>query len=413
MHEGAERNGLGIGVLARNAFGCAFFHGSDNANMQNSLPPKDGRQPAQSAAGGQRPDSPYQASRPGADAKYAVQGGQPPILNIGDKPTATERMPYAGPSTIPNVTNNLATPPFGDSKSEIKLPVSQENPVPDRPTSSSQGTGFLPEGPTTSTVPAAQNPGSRIAYNAPAAGAEPPAPEPHPTSPKEPPLIAFMRLYLEKRPGEAVAQLSPYDKTRQDLLLGLLSLATYLTEGDPSKIQPEQAAMILNKLASIAAPLRSKAPLMLSGACLCKTVKDFGQRELLPPDYIFPQGGHVEFYVEVQNFWNVPRSDGNYEVWLTSSADLCDSEGHVVPNTHIDYYKGGPEATQTSSPRRDYHRGYTMELPPSLPPGRYVIRLRVKDVPTERIATQTFALTIGRRAAGCDSGESSKRTPSP
>jgi hypothetical protein len=376
--------------------GCALFHGSDNANMQTSSAPKDGRQPAQFTTGGQRPDSPYQVSRPGTDAKSTVQGGQPPILNIADKPAAIDHSSYAGPSTVPTMTTNVAAPPFGESSSEIKLPVSQENPVPDRPSPSAQGAGNLSEGPVTNNGPSAQAPGPQIVYNAPATSAEPSAPEPHPTSAKEPPLVAFMRLYLEKRPAEAVAQLSAYDKTRQDLLLGLLSLATGLTEGDTNKIQPDQAVMILNKLASIAAPLRSHAPLMLSGACLCKTVKDFGQRELLPPDYIFPQGGHVEFYVEVQNFSIVyHRENGSYEVWLTSSADLCDSEGHVVPNTHIDYYKGGPEATQTSSPRRDYHRGYTFELPLSLPPGNYVIRLRVKDVLTERTAIHNFTLTVG------------------
>ncbi len=383
-----------LGMLS----GCALFHGSDNANMQTSLTPKDGRQLAQSTTGGQRPDSPYQVSRPGTDAISTVQGGQPPIFNIGDKPAAIDHSPYAGPSTVPSMTTELATPPFGNSNNEIKLPVSLENPVPDRPSPSAQGAGNVPEGPVTSTAPAAQTPGPHIAYNAPATSAEPSAPEPPATSPKEPPLLAFMRLYLEKRPAEAVAQLSTFDKTRQDLLLGLLSLATGLTEGETNKIQPEQAVMILNKLASIAAPLKSTAPLMLSGACLCNIVKDFGQRQALPADHVYPQGAHVEFYVEVQNFSNVRRRNGTYEVWevwLTSSADLCDSEGNLIPNTHIDYYKGGPEATQTSSPRRDYHRGYTLELPPSLPPGRYMIRLRVKDVPTERIATQTFTLTIG------------------
>jgi len=38
-------------------------------------------------------------------------------------------------------------------------------------------------------------------------------------------------------------------------------MATYLTEGDPSKLEPKQVAIILTQLRGIAAPLLSKAPL--------------------------------------------------------------------------------------------------------------------------------------------------------
>jgi hypothetical protein len=207
-------------------------------------------------------------------------------------------------------------------------------------------------------------------------------------------LLAFVRLYLDKRPDEAIAQLSGFDKTRQDLLLGLLSLATGLTEGDPTKINDQQVGLILNQLSSIAAPLRQKAPLVLSSGTLCKSVREFGVYEPLPPDFEFLHAGFFQIYVEVQNFSSV-HHEGNYEIWLLSSADFFDAEGRPVPNTHIDFNVADTAHTTTLTPRREYNRVYSANLPEALGPGRYTLRLQVKDVPTQRTAVKTFNLTVG------------------
>src|SRR5205807_2620336 len=64
----------------------------------------------------------------------------------------------------------------------------------------------------------------------------------------DPPLVAALRCYLDRRPGDAIKWLERYERPNQDLLVGLLPLAARLTEGNLEKATPEEAAAMLATL---------------------------------------------------------------------------------------------------------------------------------------------------------------------
>jgi hypothetical protein len=427
-----RRSGIALTGLAcwlGMAPACAWLHGGDSANPQVTPPPSEIRSTAQATPDHQKNGSPYQVSPPGTDGKSTALDGQRPTFNIDDKPRAVDKSPIsndAASSTYPGMMNIAAAPlpsgPRAENRGEPRLPIDIENRVlqPERPAPVSPDSqsgpgprvdppaqperpapvqasppikGYPPAASSTATATTAKPSGPQIVQITPKPARDPSTQESQSNYPKESPLLAFMRLYLNNHPAEAIAQLGAYDKTRQDLLLGLLSLAAGLTEGDPSKIDSQQVGVILNSLRGIAAPLLPKAPFTLNSACFCDVIRDYGQYDKLSPDRPFLPGGHMEIYVEILNFSTLHRN-GHYEIWLSPSADLYNAADQLVPNAHVEFHRGEPEITQTWTPLRDFHRRYTLNLPESLPPGKYTLRLQVIDVHTKRTAVQNLAFTV-------------------
>jgi hypothetical protein len=383
---------------------CALFHRSDSASTQVNPPRPDTQSTAQSTPDRPKSDSPYQTIRPGTDTKIASQDGQRPIFGIADKPKVFEKdpLPYNPSTTLPGSTNVAVTPIRSTVRPENKpdslLPAAQENRVVPRdlqlpPLPAQLNKSGSPDVSATVPVPAVKQSDSQVVVITPQPARDATTHEAH-SAPSESPLLAFMRLYLEKRPAEAIAQLNAYDKTRQDLLLGLLSLAASVTEGDPTKIEPQQIGVILNQLKGIASPLIPKAPFTLTWACPCVVVREFGDYDKLPPDYAFKPGAHMEIYVEMQNFSTV-RRNGGFEVWPSGQADIYDDANRLVPNFHVAFDRPEqPDVIPTWTPLRDAHRRYTLTLPKDLPPGKYTLRLQVEDRPSHRTAKYDMSFTV-------------------
>ena len=383
---------------------CAWLHGGDTASTKANPPQPDARSMIQTTPDHSKGDSSYQVVRPDADNKTVAQQGPPQIFNIPDKPTALpkEFNVLNNPSTTPAGSSNLAATPIKSAvrpefKNDLMLPTEQENhvvppqrsqPVPMAP----PNRNVLPDVPASVPVATAKQSDSQVLVIAPQPAREATTHEAH-SAPNESPILAFVRLYLDKRPAEAVAQLSAYDKTRQDLLLGLLSLAVGVTEGDPTKIEPQQVGVILSQLKGIATPLVPKAPFTLTSGCTCNVVRDFGDYDKLLPDYTYSPGGHMEIYVELLNFSTV-RRNGGYEIWLSSQADIYDDANRLIPNFHLVFDRLVPEIARTWTPLRDFHRNYSLKLPNDLPPGKYTLRLQVEDKPSHRTAKYDFPFTV-------------------
>ena len=382
---------------------CAWLHGGDTASTQANPPRPDARSIGQSTPDRSTSDSPYQIVRPGTETKTASQDGQRQIFNIGDKPKAIEQefpLHYAPSSTPPGSTNVAALPNKSAVRPELKadgmLPAEQENrvtPREGRPLPALPNKFVVPEMPAAVPVATAKQSDGQVLVITPPPTRESTTHEAH-SSPKESPLLAFVRLYLEKRPDEAIAQLNAYDKTRQDLLLGLLSLAASVTEGDPTKIEPQQVGVILNQLKGIATPLIPQAPFTLTTACLCVVIREFGDYDKLPPDYAFQPEGHMEIYLEMLNFSTV-RRNGRCEIWLSGQADIYDEANRLVPNSHVAFERTPEqEIIPRWTPLRDAHRRYTLKLPKDLAPGRYTLHLQVEDKPSHRIARYDLPFTV-------------------
>jgi hypothetical protein len=396
---------MGLAWSLATTSGCAFFKGSSSDNVQsNGTPPADIRSATAPAGERARPDSTYQVRPPsGSDTKGVSNQAASPAFRIPNPPTAFDRGPASNlansGSTYPTSPNLDAMPPLiepnRDFTSGVKLPGDYENHINhmDRNLSATPGIESKPPfemRPTGNSANKAPDEGPQVVLITPAGSGQQLVSA---TAAKEPPLLAFMRLYLDKRPAEAVAQLNGYDDKRRDLLLSLLSMATGLTEGDPGKLEPKQIAVILNQLRTIAAPLLSQAPLQLGPAVIAKTIQDMGRYTVMPPDHLYSADEFVQIYVEVQNFSNV-FNNGKHEIHLAGYVDFLDAENRLVPNSHIEFTEN-KYPVQMSYVVREFHRVYSFYTPKSLQPGKYTLRLQVKDVPTQRVATHEFNMIIG------------------
>lgn len=204
--------------------------------------------------------------------------------------------------------------------------------------------------------------------------------EPQPKPIPEPPLLAALRCYLNRRPTEAVQQLERYDRPNQEMLLALLPLASLLTETSLNKANPQQVAAVMAQLQSLLVPLRKRADLVIDKMCFCSRIDRFGVYEPLPPDYAFRPGERVELYVEVQNFTSEP--DGpRYVTRLISSAEIKDFAGEIVQQYEL---KDKEKPDYSRTPRHDFYNKYTIPLPHDLRPNSYTLWIVVTDVPTGR-----------------------------
>jgi hypothetical protein len=213
---------------------------------------------------------------------------------------------------------------------------------------------------------------------------KPAAPEAQPQAaakpPDEPPLVGALRCCLDKHPADAVSRLGCYDKTNQELLLCILSLAARLTEG---RLQPQDLVVVLEELNSMMIPLRSQAALSIEKMCFCRGIWTFGVYEPLPTDHHFRPGERVQIYVELRNFSSRkiqhPSGEVTHVVELVSSADIEDYAGNKVSREEIIFHRKKPDESRTL--RSDYFDNYHFFVP-DIAPGAYKLWIQVEDVGT-------------------------------
>jgi hypothetical protein len=201
---------------------------------------------------------------------------------------------------------------------------------------------------------------------------------------EDPPLVAALRCFVEKRPADAVVFLDHLDRTSQEMLLSLLPFAARLSESGPQRFSPQEAAAALAQLNNIETPLRQQAPLCIKKMCFCKNIKKYGVYDALPNEPTLHPGDYVKVYAELQNF--------------TSEWDTQHDCIHVVSNIEVrDFHQRRVwgytfhdcQADVSQSRRQDFFNHCDF-LFPDLQPGPYILWLQVIDLPTGRKAEQTL-----------------------
>jgi hypothetical protein len=201
--------------------------------------------------------------------------------------------------------------------------------------------------------------------------------------PPEAPIEAALRYLRDNRPEEAIETLKRYDQPNQDVLLVLLPLAERLTHGNLNQASPHEVAHVLEQFKSLEAQLRPRAPLLIEKMRFCcpYSIRNIGEYDPLPEDYVFRagRGGHdgeeVHFYIELQNVSS--RLNGIfYETVLTRRLEICDAQGKIV--WAWDVPAKTPRRSYTSP--RDCFIAGSFPVPGLIPPGRYTLRVEVKDV---------------------------------
>ncbi|HXG09954.1 MAG TPA: hypothetical protein VNK04_09210 [Gemmataceae bacterium] len=243
--------------------------------------------------------------------------------------------------------------------------------------------------------------------------AAPPAPAPEVVTPPptEEPLLTALRCLLARRPDEAIVSLRRYDELNQDMLLGLLALAVRLTQGGLDRSDPQEVSHVLDQLDSLAAVLRSLAPLAIEKMCFCRAIRDFGDYDPLPEGYAFQAGRdgqageYILLYVEVRNFSSKPCGPF-HETRLATRLEIRDLRGERVWLSDA----AAKEPGRSHTPRRECFLTCAFSVPAKLPPGRYTLWVEVKDVtrhssrevPPHRVARRSldFQVTAGGPLAG-------------
>ncbi len=197
-------------------------------------------------------------------------------------------------------------------------------------------------------------------------------------SPESPLLTAF-RLVLGKKPAEAIDALQGYDKETQEILLALLPLAARLGEGGIDKASPQEIAVLVEQLNSLANQLRGRTALVVEKACFARRIEGFGVYDPLAPNPMFvagydgQHGDRSQFYAEVRNV--LSKYDGKlYETHLTGRVEIYDSDGQCKWGKNL-----RDEPTLSLSLRQDFFVSFRFVPPPGLRPGNYVLALEIHD----------------------------------
>jgi hypothetical protein len=198
------------------------------------------------------------------------------------------------------------------------------------------------------------------------------------------PLVVALRAYLQKRPGDALDALAHYEKPNQDMLLVALPFAARLTEGNIDGVSPHEAAELADLLQGVEERLRRRAALHVEKMLFCRRIDDFGvyvPREPVNGIHTFEGGAGdqpgepVQVYVELRNVSSKQHGDA-YETRLAGSIELFDGLQRQSA-----YRKDfAPELYRGRSTRHDFFVNCSFAVPRKLPPGRYTLRVEVRDI---------------------------------
>jgi hypothetical protein len=216
-------------------------------------------------------------------------------------------------------------------------------------------------------------------------------------APEDPVLVASLRCFLDKHPEDAKEYLKDFDPVNQNLLLCLLPLAARLAEGKLNQLAPDDVDALVQELDGLAVPLRARAPLIITRACFCESIKTFGVYSPFPDSHRFRHGDRVQIYVELRNFTSKEQKLSSGEVRqkvdLVSSAEIRDFSNKVV--SRIDFQRDGPDESRTL--RHDYFDTYGFWVPDNIPPGSYTLWITVEDRGTvpPRTVKQSLDFRVG------------------
>lgn len=222
-----------------------------------------------------------------------------------------------------------------------------------------------------------------------------PAPLPIPTSPPkpEPPLVGAMRAYVEDRPNDAIRCLQDLDRPNQEFALAMLPLLVRGSHLNLTAPDPNDAAVMAEQFASIAARLEGKAALRVEKVAFCRRATSFGRFDPWPEAQPYRPNDMAILYVEIRHVGSEAASGPDGEGFVSRavvSLEVRDSGGRLIEQTdptdwrrrvsvarfeHTDY---------TRSPLRDYSRTYRISVPSK--PGVYTVTVEVKDPAGNRTA---------------------------
>lgn len=159
-------------------------------------------------------------------------------------------------------------------------------------------------------------------------------------------------------------------------------------------------------LVDVAERLKSQADLAVPTLALCKRVDGFGTYEPFDPA-TFPAGRASDaiIYAEVANFSSQKLDGKRWQTTLTQTATLYRDTGVPVLNDKTVEF-----IDHSRNRRNDFFVVKLLKLPPTLLPGKYVLKVTIVDKQSSRMAEASMNLTIGNGETGkLEIGKNEKR----
>lgn len=121
-----------------------------------------------------------------------------------------------------------------------------------------------------------------------------------------------------------------------------------------------------------AAALAENAPLRLKNLAFCTEVNSFGIYKTFPVSKFKP-GQEALLYAEVENYTSV-ESERGFHTALYGSFQILDKSGTRIADQNFT-----PTEEYCRNQRRDFFVRYYMNIPKTLAPGEYTLRLTIED----------------------------------
>jgi hypothetical protein len=203
----------------------------------------------------------------------------------------------------------------------------------------------------------------------------------------EPPLLAAVRAYVEKRPDRAIELLRGLDKSNQDFVLSVLPL---LARGASADLNNDSVtvATLVDQLHSVAARMEPRAALRIEKLALCNGVTGFGRFAPRPPNTPYHPHERVQLYLEVRNLTSEPAGD-EFHTQVHATVEVRDAHQRLIeqidpdePRHRVPVVRFAKRLT-SRSPLHDFHVLYIFSAPPA--PGVYTIAIELRDPTGNRV----------------------------
>lgn len=186
--------------------------------------------------------------------------------------------------------------------------------------------------------------------------------------------LRLRMLYLATGQDEkASAPVSGVSKEMADMLSSLIDVveASRMAASHPDT----QADALLDAVDAYRDQIKRHADLKVPTVALCTAADSFGVYKPYPPDdLIAGKTTRVVVYCEIGNFSSQKTPEGTYRTRLASQVEVLDADGRSVATLSRKQFED-----LSRNQREDFFLGEVVELPASLDPGEYTLRVLIED----------------------------------
>ncbi len=182
-------------------------------------------------------------------------------------------------------------------------------------------------------------------------------------------------LYVvDNQPEKALAEIPGTNAPTQAIIQRIMKMVLTASKSK-GRDSAAAATQLLDSVEDLRKLLRTHADLQVATLKLCSKVESFGVfEEIKTASFQVGHRNRVIVYCEIRNFRIEPTEDSQNRVLLAQKIKVLNSEGKTV------YDVGDEDVPYISRrPIEDFFLVQLVELPTSLSPGKYILRVYVED----------------------------------